>query len=168
MQSHQFVSFKGRFRDRRRGSDHRRYHGDTPRSSRTGSRRRVDDPKPFTDQRHLRCRRFPYGLAAWRIECPALGAPRLQRAIPFAIVVRKGGVHVSKAFHLHSEGFDHTDRRAAAVCDDAEGAHCRQGLVGLHTAFVQKLSLTYYTHNLPFAQSRLAQPAGQPAIVHHR
>ena len=41
-------------------------------------------------------------------------------------------------------------------------------LFGLHTTFVQKLSLTYYTHNLPFAQSRLAQPAGQPAIVHHR
>jgi hypothetical protein len=39
---------------------------------------------------------------------------------------------------------------------------------GLHTTFVQKLSLTYYTHNLPFVQSRLAQPAGQPAIVHHR
>jgi hypothetical protein len=27
---------------------------------------------------------------------------------------------------------------------------------GLHTTFVQKLSLTYYTHNSPFAQSRLA------------
>src|SRR5262249_17412518 len=38
------------------------------------------------------------------------------------------------------------------------------GLDGLHTTFVQKLSLTYYTHNLPFAQSRLAQPA----VVHHR
>jgi hypothetical protein len=40
--------------------------------------------------------------------------------------------------------------------------------LGLHTTFVQKLSLTYYTHNLPFAQRHLAQPAGQPAIVHHR
>jgi hypothetical protein len=39
---------------------------------------------------------------------------------------------------------------------------------GLHTTLVQKLSLTYYTHNSSLAQSRLAQPAGQPASLHHR
>src|SRR5215467_7642732 len=90
---------------------------------------RVNHDKAFTDQGHLWRRYLPQRVASRRIELPATGSPGLQGAIPFAIVVRKGGVYFGEPFNVHCDGFDHTDRIAVAVCDDAEGANFRQWLV---------------------------------------
>src|SRR4030095_14709380 len=68
----------------------------------------------------------------------------------------------------HGPRMEQHPRTMADVLMFTPFAPTRLGRFGLHTTFVPKLSLTYYTHNLPCVQSRLVQPAGQPAIVHHR
>ena len=90
------------------------------------SRRGVDHGKTRTDPWHLWRRHFPHAMTAWRLERSATGAPGLQEAVPCAISVRKGVVHIGERSHVHGEGGDHTARIATAIGDDAEGAHGRQ------------------------------------------